>query len=66
MDTEKPCGKRGFERKRDAETALNYVSGKTRGFHGRKTDRRRARTERVECRVYCCPICQLWHLTSKR
>lgn len=47
------CDKRQLTKK-DAETALKRIR------HHRKKDK-----YRKECRMYHCPDCNMWHLTSK-
>jgi hypothetical protein len=46
------CVKRKYD-KRGAETALNLILGRLKGYQNRK-----------EKRMYFCMLCDGWHLTS--
>ena len=50
-----PSGKRPYPTERDARVELV----------GAGVDRNRGRCHRKECRVYECPLCGWFHLTSK-
>lgn len=54
LGMDKVCKKRGYKDKIKAMMALASCRKQT------------AYGDRHECRVYLCPICHQWHLTSKK
>jgi len=50
-------GKKGYRSKFDAEIVLTYASG--------AQARCRGSSKQGPCRVYLCPLCNTWHLTSQ-
>lgn len=57
FDLPKGCGKNRYPDKKAAASMANFLKKRESG------DRRRGRQKNY--RIYCCPDCKGWHLSSK-